>query len=199
VDGVVSVRPCIGSQLLEAGTVKQRAAVTVVDAPCRARLAAATCLRSSASWLSIESYFCCPSVLTRAYTAAFVIHFESIPQLPPIIESEPALDDDSQEWSRSRCKSCPRPKTTFQVVGQVIQMPFQPTTGCTGLTIPSPHNHNRPLPSRGWQHAGRGASRSRQCEALTLQGWRDLGFGVHGSTSQNRSGRRSVSGLDEKS
>ena len=42
---------------------------------------------SSTGWLSIVPSFCCASVLTRAYCAAFVIHCESIPEIALLVES----------------------------------------------------------------------------------------------------------------
>src|SRR6516225_9059360 len=54
------------------------------------------CRLSSTSWLSIVPSFCCASVLTRAYSAAFVIHGESIPEDRSVVESS-AVDIEGSE------------------------------------------------------------------------------------------------------
>src|SRR6516225_7163339 len=54
------------------------------------------CRFSSTSWLSIVPSFCCASVLTRAYSAAFVIHGESIPEDRSVVESS-AVDIEGGE------------------------------------------------------------------------------------------------------
>jgi hypothetical protein len=67
--------------------------------------AAAICRLSSTSWLSIVPSFCCASVLTRAYSAAFVIHGESIPEIRLVVESS-AVDIEGAE-GKSVCMMSP--------------------------------------------------------------------------------------------
>ena len=49
--------------------------------------------------------FCCASVLTRAYSAAFVIHGESIPEIGSVVESS-AVDIEAGEGKSVCMASC---------------------------------------------------------------------------------------------
>jgi hypothetical protein len=73
---------------IEGRSIEQHAGVPVVNVLFGEHVACVViCFFSSTSWLSIVPSFCCASVLTRAYSAAFVIHGESIPEDRSVVES----------------------------------------------------------------------------------------------------------------
>jgi hypothetical protein len=99
VDRVEHVGFHIRSHLIQGRTIEQGAAVPIVNVLLYKHVAGGSDLSfqlHKLALISIVPSFCCASVLTRAYSAAFVIHGESIPEDRPVVESS-AVDIESGE------------------------------------------------------------------------------------------------------